>query len=171
MGGTDTFVHLVLDMISSGGTFPFERYPDIKTSDMETLLEGFKFFFKQIINLSISKEGIVSDLTKLNIAEEDQAIIITAIIARWEEIRHQLAKQSVTLNKSYLVDFDWKVHLSMASSSLSIYREPLLLLTLFILNDDKTQKQIIMELTKDDLDTIIRNLEELNSESTKLKFF
>jgi hypothetical protein len=114
---------------------------------------------------------MLSDLNTFGCGEDDAKFVVTAILARKEEIRQKFGNNSVRLNDNYLVDFDWKVHVTLASDTVSQCREPLLLLSLRLgKNDNENFKEVIVELTRDDLDKLIAQLETVNEEVVKLKF-
>lgn len=114
---------------------------------------------------------MLADLSTFGCGDDDSKFVVTAILARKEEIRQKFASNSVRLNDNYLVDFDWKVHVTLASDTVSQCREPLLLLSLRLgKNDNENFKELILELTRDDLDSFISQLETLNEELVKLKF-
>jgi hypothetical protein len=114
---------------------------------------------------------MMADLKSFGCAEDDSKFVVTAIAARKEEIKQKFANDSVKLNDLYLVDFDWKVNVTLASDMVSQCREPLLLLSLTLgKGDDSNFKEVILELTRDELDQFISQLETVNEEVIKLKF-
>uniref|UniRef100_A0A6B2LKP2 COMM domain-containing protein n=1 Tax=Arcella intermedia TaxID=1963864 RepID=A0A6B2LKP2_9EUKA len=163
------FVHDTIDFVMNG-VVPTSKYPDVSESDLTTIFEAFKYFFCQILKLNLSESEIGSDLKTLNVGEEDQTVIISALLARWNQLKQKLSYHSVNYDNAHLVDFDWKLHVSLSSNSISQFREPLLLLNLYITDENLTQKELLVELTKDDLDMLIQHLETVNNEVIKLKF-
>lgn len=114
---------------------------------------------------------MLADLSTFGCGEDDSKFVVTAVLARKEEIKQKFAINSVRLNDIYLVDFDWKVHVTLASDTVSQCREPLLLLSLRLgKNDNENYKELILEMTRDDLDNFIAQLDTVNDEMVKLKF-
>jgi len=68
------------------------------------------------------------------------------------------------------VDFDWKLHLTLSSDTVSQQREPLVILSLFLAHDNETRSTLVLELSKEDLDTFIAQLESVNAELINLKY-
>ena len=97
--------------------------------------------------------------------------LLTAVASRTEEIKQKLGSGVVKLNKTYLVDFDWNVHLALAGDAIAQCKEPLLLLSLDIEQSESgARKRLVLELTKTDLAKLIEQLESVNDEVMKLKF-
>jgi len=168
--GIERFVHDVVNDLIHGG-FDNSPYSAFKPADLQTILESFKIFISQSVSCGLTKEQMLADLASLGCAEDDSKFVVTAVLSRREEIRQKFSNSSVKLNTSYLVDFDWKVHVTLASDTVSQCREPLLLLSLRLgKNDDENFKELILELTRDDLDKLIGQLETVNDEVIKLKF-
>eukprot|EP01126_Amoeba_proteus_P013293 TRINITY_DN1561_c0_g2_i2.p1 TRINITY_DN1561_c0_g2~~TRINITY_DN1561_c0_g2_i2.p1 ORF type:complete len:202 (+),score=39.83 TRINITY_DN1561_c0_g2_i2:177-782(+) len=167
--GIERFVHdTINDLIH--GEYDVTPYTTFKPEDLQTLFEAFKIFTTNFVNFNLSKEQLLADLTTLGCGEEDRRFVASAIFSRKEEIRQKFANNSIKFNKNYLMDFDWKIHVTFASDSVTQCREPLLLVTLKLANFDGDQKNLVVELTRDELDKLIETLEHVNEEVVKLKF-
>ena len=77
--------------------------------------------------------------------------------------------QSSEISTAYLKAFDWKVHLSISSDRAAALNEPLALLQLRVARDSPlVSDDVIIELTRDDLATLIDSLTAANGALAEL---
>ncbi|KAG5308876.1 COMD8 protein, partial [Acromyrmex insinuator] len=92
--------------------------------------------------------------------EQVQQNILTCLKVRREQLTDALLREHYKRKLPTVIDHNWRLKLVMGSSKMASLRESLLQLDLII--EDKGSRRIInLELNKDELDTIINNLEKL----------
>lgn len=76
---------------------------------------------------------------------------------REKEIRSALIAQASSISNAHLVDFDWSLRLILSSGSISQVRQPVVLLKLYLKQADQTkpQQEMVVELTKSDLERVL----------------
>jgi Ni,Fe-hydrogenase I large subunit len=141
----------------------------IDAAELDAIVESYSIFLKQTVNLALTKEQIAADLNQANVASGHLDTVLSVIKARSSEIKKSLTNEVSKIGKAILTDFDWKLHLSLSSDSISSYRQPLLLVNFTITSADTKKKEILLELTKNDLNALIATLEEANEEVKLLK--
>jgi len=85
--GVTQFVHDVLDALAHR-QFDESRYKDISASDWRTLLEGFKFFFCQVISLNLTQDQVLQ-ATKLQLLTVGRLKETYEIVACQMNIKHK----------------------------------------------------------------------------------
>jgi hypothetical protein len=166
--GIEKFIHESINAVTK--TFDFSLYDGVDPSDLEPIVEACKLFIIQIVNLGLTKEQVQEDTETLGTSEDTTNLIWNAISARKPELRRALQNQHSSLNQNFLQDFDWKIHLSLASGHISVQRKPLLLLNLKLNVNEKDQtKSVTLEMTREELDGLISTLEDVNKEVSQLR--
>jgi hypothetical protein len=56
--------------------------------------------------------------------------LVAALYGRLEELKNKFSSDAVKLNSRYLVDFDWKVNLTLSADVIAQCRQPVMLLML-----------------------------------------
>eukprot|EP00029_Vermamoeba_vermiformis_P007865 TRINITY_DN3523_c0_g1_i1.p1 TRINITY_DN3523_c0_g1~~TRINITY_DN3523_c0_g1_i1.p1 ORF type:complete len:202 (+),score=47.34 TRINITY_DN3523_c0_g1_i1:76-681(+) len=164
--GIEQFLHHVVD--SLGAEFNAENYSSIDAAELDAIVEAYKILVKQAVSLSLSGEQIEADLTRAEVSKEFVPVILSVLKARNSEIRKQLVDDSTRISKSYLSDFDWKLNLTMASDKIATTRKAVLLLNLTI-NSDSGKKDVVLELTRSEVEQLIATLNTINDEVKVLK--
>jgi len=91
--------------------------------------------------------------------EQVQQNILTCLKIRREQLTNALLREHYKRKLPTVIDFDWRSKLVMGSSKMASLRESLLQLDL-IVEDEESRRIINLELTKDELDTMINSLEK-----------
>jgi len=68
----------------------------------------------------------------------------------------------------YLADVDWKVNLSLASSTASSLRKPWVQLALYLEETGAARKEVVMELDKAQLDMMIEAVSNLRQATARI---
>ena len=68
----------------------------------------------------------------------------------------------------YLADVDWKVNLSLASSTASSLRKPSVQLALYLDEEGARRKEVVMELDRDQLEMMIKSVAELRAAQDRI---
>lgn len=122
---------------------------------------------------------------------------MAALFGRLEELKTKFSSDAVKLNTRYLVDFDWKVNLTLSADVIAQCRQPVMLLMLkfnqgnwfkfgfdfafaFFFSvtsshflgsgDQSTQEEVVLELSLEELESVIGNLEGVNTFLNKLQY-
>eukprot|EP00456_Euglypha_rotunda_P012233 TRINITY_DN13429_c0_g1_i2.p1 TRINITY_DN13429_c0_g1~~TRINITY_DN13429_c0_g1_i2.p1 ORF type:complete len:218 (-),score=32.71 TRINITY_DN13429_c0_g1_i2:130-783(-) len=150
----DEFLHYVADRLCGR---------DVSSSDfgsgMEQLIDAVEEFLITAVGQDLKTEELVQELKEVVSAEKTVKTLLTVVAARREEITKQLKNKHVSLAPVSLKDFDWSLRMTLSSDKLSTLREPLLLLTLS-LQDSGAGKNINLELSKAELENVLKSLEE-----------
>jgi len=93
---------------------------------------------------------------------------VEAVLARWTDTRKALVNKSSSVSTSQLLDFDWKLHLVSSSDKISTVQEPVLLVNLSLENNGK-KEEVLVELSKEDLDSLLESFSNVNEAIQQLK--
>jgi len=159
------FLHFVINLVSG---LPVPADSVFRAPQVQPLVEAYKLFFSQVVNLNLSKEQIVDDLKKANVNEGVISMCVESITARWAETRKILSNKVASISSSQLLDFDWKLHLISSSDKISTVQEPVLLLNLTVENSGK-KEDVLVELSKEDLDSLLSSFSNVNEAIQQLK--
>lgn len=92
--------------------------------------------------------------------EQVQRNILTCLKVRREHLTNALLMKHYKSKLPTVVDFDWRLKLVMGSSKMASLRESLLQLDL-IVEDTESRRIINVELSKDELETLINTLDAI----------
>eukprot|EP01114_Cavostelium_apophysatum_P021977 TRINITY_DN7816_c0_g1_i2.p1 TRINITY_DN7816_c0_g1~~TRINITY_DN7816_c0_g1_i2.p1 ORF type:complete len:190 (+),score=29.21 TRINITY_DN7816_c0_g1_i2:22-570(+) len=168
------FLHILADDLC--GRKGLASYPAFEEHDGKPFAEAYKTLLKKLVGRSTqtTKEGILEDLKSINntIPEKYRESIVECVSSRREDILPALINSSSHISQAHLQDFDWKLQLIVSSDKISTISEPVLLLDVHI-NESSAQpkKQILLELPKEDLDSLIEKLELINQNVQELKVY
>mmetsp|Transcript_43223 Transcript_43223/g.53091 ORF Transcript_43223/g.53091 Transcript_43223/m.53091 type:complete len:189 (+) Transcript_43223:299-865(+) len=120
------------------------------------------------------KASQLTDINQLNAEFSDKVspsilqCIIKICLYRQNEILNEAKKRSILAGlPNYLNDFDWSLRLIMSSSKLQSTRIPIVMLTLYIKNDNKMD-EINLELNKNELNSFIDSLSNAHNIINKI---
>ncbi|KAL9653136.1 hypothetical protein ABK040_006352 [Willaertia magna] len=133
------------------------------TTVQQILIAMDAFIFK-VMSLDLNKNEILKELQNLQLTNENQLNLITTVIEsrRNELIKSMKEKTTSEISSSYLEDFDWKLNLIVSSDKCSTIREPIALLNFYIKSENNQKvKEILVELTKRDLDNLLLEFDKI----------
>ncbi len=109
-------------------------------------------------------------MQKLELSKDKVSLFVRVLEGRRAELINAAKQNTVSqISASYLQDFDWKVHLVLASDKCSNLREPSLLLNLYIKRENEEKaREVLIELTKDELDQLLVQFDKIQSAAQKL---
>eukprot|EP01090_Pellita_catalonica_P001948 TRINITY_DN1164_c0_g1_i1.p1 TRINITY_DN1164_c0_g1~~TRINITY_DN1164_c0_g1_i1.p1 ORF type:complete len:201 (+),score=45.08 TRINITY_DN1164_c0_g1_i1:23-604(+) len=162
------FLHSILDGVS-GRPKDWKSTLGDKFENIKPLVDGYSIFAIKAVGLEYTGSQIADQLKKYNVNDEDIKIIVECLNVRGKDIRENLIKDASTISKTYLKDFDWKIQIVLADDKISSSRIPILRLSLELVNDDGTTKNLLLELAKEELDSLIDSLATANSGLRKLR--
>jgi len=157
----DEFLHA----IAEGITGRPKKWADIfgeQLGEVQPVIDACTLFFTRLVGNDIKGDAITKEITVSGIPAQHQALTREIVIVHYLPIQKALILQSSTISKAFLKDFDWQVQLIMASDKISNSREPLLRLTLTLVKDDQTTKEVLLELSKTELAELIAALTAAN---------
>eukprot|EP01089_Gocevia_fonbrunei_P012188 TRINITY_DN2807_c0_g1_i1.p1 TRINITY_DN2807_c0_g1~~TRINITY_DN2807_c0_g1_i1.p1 ORF type:complete len:190 (+),score=33.73 TRINITY_DN2807_c0_g1_i1:88-657(+) len=162
------FLNAVVDDIS-GRPLDWQKAFGANYNAVETIIDAYRSYMIRAVGLELQKPEIQKQLKSFGVSDADSVVIIETITVRSSDIREGLIRQASNIGKSNLKDFDWKLQLVMASDKISTSRIPLVRLSLTLANGNGTTKDVVLELSKHDLDRFIHSLLEVNKGLQKLR--
>mmetsp|Transcript_15130 Transcript_15130/g.16831 ORF Transcript_15130/g.16831 Transcript_15130/m.16831 type:complete len:208 (+) Transcript_15130:9-632(+) len=166
--GIERFFHDTLDTFANK-EFDLSRYEQFPPAQINRILEAYKLFFSRAIGLNLPLESIVEDLTAAGVSQDTIKLIATVISARKPEILKALSEDCSSISNAHLQDFDWKLHLCMATDKLSTMREPLLIIKLVVKDVNGKDNPILLELSTSELDDLVSKFDVINEELRKIQ--
>ncbi|KAL0485836.1 COMM domain-containing protein [Acrasis kona] len=135
-------------------------------SDVITVVKAFVL---RVTSRQLTDEQILQELKNLELSSENADILVNVLKSRRDEVNKSMVKTVSQISASYLQDFDWKLHLVVASDKCTNFREPILLLNLYVKkeNQDKAD-EVLVELNKSELDDLLSHFEKIQQVTKKL---
>jgi hypothetical protein len=105
---------------------------------------------------------IKSDLDELGVSDETAGVVVDVVAARRVEVTAHLKEHAATqtVSSAYLADFDWSVRLVMSSDRMASMREPVLLLSLSLGGCGGEKRDMTVELSRSQLDTLLATCDD-----------
>ncbi|PFX27611.1 COMM domain-containing protein 8 [Stylophora pistillata] len=129
-------------------------------------------FVKKSVSHSLSqvvRDKVISEeLDRLSLTPEVKQAVLDCVWPRQEEVRQMLVLNAASISNSYLKDFDWKVKMTMSSDKLASVKEPTVTLD-FDVEERGKDRNISVELSKEELDNLISSLEAANKVVMQLR--
>mmetsp|Transcript_77716 Transcript_77716/g.209488 ORF Transcript_77716/g.209488 Transcript_77716/m.209488 type:complete len:83 (-) Transcript_77716:44-292(-) len=75
---------------------------------------------------------------------------------------------AAAMSEEHLADFDWKLKVVMASSTASSIQKPLLHLVLFLKNVNGETREVLLELDREELETVLNSLSKIREAMQKI---
>ncbi|KAM9963764.1 hypothetical protein ACTFIW_007015 [Dictyostelium discoideum] len=164
------FIHSLIDQIC-GKIISFDRFiNDENQRIIYQLIRVYTLFINKVVGKDLKKEFICEDLKTSNVDNIYITAISDCIISRFQDIKKELTEKLSTISSSSLSDFDWKMNAILSSDRINIVQENVLLLNLTIetnINDKK--EQVLIELSKKELDHILETFDQINEVIQSLK--
>ena len=138
-----------------------------KSATQSTLTHDFQSLLFYVLSHDVRDDQLESLLQENSVQSPE---LFTSVIAsRRTELSKLMKKLSVEqLSSNYLKDFDWKLHLIIASDKCSMIRQPVLILSLQMSKDNTI---LLLEVTKDDLDMVLGEFDKIHNTLQKLVVF
>lgn len=138
--------------------------PKLSLMEIQSILDAIKMFIQHVMSRELSMEQISQELKNLALNSNDLVQLFVRVIeGRRNDLVKTMKKLTVSeLSQAYLHDFDWKLHLVIASDKCSSIREPVLLLNLRV-KKQNINRDILVELTRDDLDKILKDFDKIQT--------
>eukprot|EP01132_Coremiostelium_polycephalum_P000525 gene525-663_t len=156
---TSLFIHNIIDQIC-GKIVSFHHFS--KLQSIEQLIDVYTLFVKNVVGRELKKENIIEDLKTANVNEQYITSISDCIISRFQDIKKELTDKLSKISSSSLSDFDWKMNVILASDRINVVQENVLLLNLTIDNHTQKKEQVMLELTKKELDQLLETFDNIN---------
>ncbi|EFA80662.1 COMM domain-containing protein 8 [Heterostelium album PN500] len=162
-----TLIHSVIDHIC-GRTIPVD-FSIYGLQTIRTLFERLAVFVSRVVGRELKREQIVEDLKTAAVQDDSINTIADAIVSRYQDIKRELTEKLSSISSSSLTDFDWKMNLILSSDKINSVNENVLMLNLTIDHHEEKKEQLLVELSKKDLDQLLSQFEQINSVVQSLK--
>uniref|UniRef100_A0A3B4A8U3 COMM domain-containing protein n=1 Tax=Periophthalmus magnuspinnatus TaxID=409849 RepID=A0A3B4A8U3_9GOBI len=101
-------------------------------------------------------------------SSDEEDILLSVLKARRQELSRALLDKTTSISSAVLSDFDWQLKLALSSDKISSLQTPLLSLSLDV-RENGALRPVTMEMTRDELNTLISSLEAANKVVLQLK--
>lgn len=95
-------------------------------------------------------------------------VLLSVIKARRHELCRALRDKTTSISSAVLTDFDWQLKLALSSDKISSLQTPLLSLSLDV-REKGALRPVTIEMTREELNTLINSLEAANKVMLQLK--
>ncbi|XP_072313289.1 COMM domain-containing protein 8 [Eucyclogobius newberryi] len=95
-------------------------------------------------------------------------VLLSVLKARRQELSRALLDKTTSISSAVLTDFDWQLKLALSSDKISSLQTPLLSLSLDV-REKGVLRPVTMEMTREELNTLITSLEAANKVVLQLK--
>ncbi|KAJ7382184.1 COMM domain [Desmophyllum pertusum] len=165
----EKITHELLDCICTGKSLRYQSYGKIWTIEEWNLLQqaGMETL-KGFTARGLDKEQISKELDRFSLSSEVKQAVLDCLWPRQEEVRQSLVLKTAAITNSYLKDFDWKVKMTMSSDKLASIKEPTVTVD-FDIDESGKDRNVSVELRKEELDNLISSLEAANKVVMQLK--
>ncbi|KAJ8281404.1 hypothetical protein GJAV_G00067300 [Gymnothorax javanicus] len=161
------FLHRVVDSVCGRDAPRLRDYGKVwSLPEWTELLDGLSLFFRVAVGRKCSEEELQESLADLGSAHREA--VLACLKGREAEIRHALVERTNDVSSAQLQDFDWQIKLALSSDKLSSLQMPLLSLTLDV-KQGGVMKPVSLELSREELNALINNLEAANKVVLQLK--
>eukprot|EP01027_Heterolobosea_sp_BB2_P000518 GEZU01000743.1.p1 GENE.GEZU01000743.1~~GEZU01000743.1.p1 ORF type:complete len:205 (-),score=47.07 GEZU01000743.1:22-636(-) len=148
----EQFLHTVVDELCGRPS----NKPASSYANAHEIIAAAKALMRQAVATNLDEGKLVADLEALAVPASGIPVVLSVLEVRRSDIRRALMEATVALSQSHLKDFDWKLQLILSSDKVSIMRQPLLLLNLYIYDTKQANtREVLIELTKADLDNLL----------------
>lgn len=152
----EKLLHCIIDCLYGQRPPLFCDYSEIwSLSEWWDINNSLKKFFCNAVKYVENKEQVLKTLSHLPLYKE---VIFTCLNLRKNDIEKALIEKTNSICDNYLIDFDWKLKVILASDSLYNVREPCMELAIEFATDEK-KKHLCVEMSKEELKNFIDILE------------
>ncbi|XP_041810042.1 COMM domain-containing protein 8 [Chelmon rostratus] len=130
------------------------------------LLNSLTALFRLVVGNNSSDEVVLAGLS--GVGNSHAEAVLSVLRARREEIRRALLERTNSISSAMLQDFDWQLKLALSSDKISALHTPLLALSLD-LRENGALQSVTMEMSREELNTLISSLEAANKVVLQLK--
>ncbi|XP_062852097.1 COMM domain-containing protein 8 [Trichomycterus rosablanca] len=130
------------------------------------LMNSLSQFFRVAVGRKFSDQEVLNLLGDLDSAWSQ--VVLQCVHARQEEIRQALVDRTNCISSTQLTDFNWQLKLALSSDKMSSLNIPLLNLSLDV-KENGLQRAVNIEMTKEELHTLITALEAANKVVLQMK--
>ncbi|KAL9972546.1 hypothetical protein ACROYT_G018874 [Oculina patagonica] len=165
----EKITHELLDCICTGKNLRYQSFGKIwTTEEWKFLQQAGKETLKGFTARGLNKEQISKELDRFSLSAEVKQAVLDSVWPRQEEVRQSLVLSTAAITNSYLKDFDWKVKMTMSSDKLASIKEPVVAVDFDVVESGK-DRNVSVELTKEELNNLISSLEAANKVVMQLR--
>ncbi|KAF2069130.1 hypothetical protein CYY_009546 [Polysphondylium violaceum] len=171
---TSHFIHTIIDQIC-GRLASFDSFVDESKQNHERLIRQlvyvYTIFINKVVGRDLKKEYIIEDLNTAKVPEDYTNTISDCILSRFQDIKRELTEKLSSISSSSLTDFDWKMNAILSSDRINVVSENVLLLNLTIdtHNENEKKKQVLVEMTKKEMDHLLEIFDQINDAIQAIK--
>lgn len=160
-------LHKIIDGFCGRAYPAHQDYHSVwNSAEWKHVLEDVTTFFKAVVGKNFSEEETLQQLNQLNSCHQEA--VLKCLKSRRNEIKQALLGEIVDISCAQLQDFDWQLKLALSSDKIATLQMPLLNLHLDVKEDDKV-KPYTVEMSKEELQSLISSLEAANKVVLQLK--
>ncbi|XP_069579579.1 COMM domain-containing protein 8 [Brachyistius frenatus] len=130
------------------------------------LIRSLKDMFRWAVGTDSSDQEVLALLSDVGSSRAD--VVLGVLRSRQEEVRLSLLDSTYSMSSATLQDFEWQLKLALSSDKISSLHTPLLSLSLDVRENGALQP-VTMEMSRDELSTLITSLEAANKVVLQLK--
>ncbi|GAM21102.1 hypothetical protein SAMD00019534_042770 [Acytostelium subglobosum LB1] len=162
-------VHLAIDKICGKTIVDAVKSIQLDQQLITLIIDVLQLFVSKVVGRDLKREHIIEDLKTARVQEAHANIVADCIQARYQDIKRELTEQLTSISSSSLTDFDWKMNLILSSDKINSVQESVLMLNLSVDHHTDKKEQLLVELTKKDLDQLLSTFDQINSVVQSLK--
>ncbi|XP_021018243.1 COMM domain-containing protein 8 [Mus caroli] len=160
-------LHKIIDGFCGRAYPAHQDYHSVwNSAEWKHVLEDVTTFFKAVVGKNFSEEETLQQLNQLNSCHQEA--VLKCLKSRRNEIKQALLGEIVDISCAQLQDFDWQLKLALSSDKIATLQMPLLNLHLDVKEDGKV-KPYSVEMSKEELQSLISSLEAANKVVLQLK--
>lgn len=165
------FFHRVLDDVCGRGTGELEAYGT--SAQLQRTVAAWRAFLTNAVGHDLAEAQLREDLAAAAVPDDLVPAAVAAVEARRAETVAALVRHAATISPQYLRDFDWSTRLVLSSDKISGIREARLVLHLQLdsgaPHDRQGDRTVQLELTADELDSLLDQFALIEREMNSLK--
>ncbi|XP_015912365.2 COMM domain-containing protein 8 [Parasteatoda tepidariorum] len=149
----EKLVHHLIDLFCGQETLIYEEF-----SSVWSLMEWWDLINESRLFIQACYNASDENLNSSSLSEEFKKVINDCLAVRKSDVRSSLLTKTHGISSSFLVDFDWKLKLTIASDKIAQINEPRLLLDLDFLGN--TNRCLHLDLSQEELRNLIDSMEK-----------
>eukprot|EP00009_Paramoeba_aestuarina_P004110 CAMPEP_0201521024 /NCGR_PEP_ID=MMETSP0161_2-20130828/13841_1 /ASSEMBLY_ACC=CAM_ASM_000251 /TAXON_ID=180227 /ORGANISM="Neoparamoeba aestuarina, Strain SoJaBio B1-5/56/2" /LENGTH=200 /DNA_ID=CAMNT_0047919579 /DNA_START=58 /DNA_END=660 /DNA_ORIENTATION=+ len=135
-------------------------------AELKDLMDISSFIFEQAAYVQLSLAQLKEQLTKANIADQQNLAFLRAWESHGRDLINSLKNKSVVPQK--LTDSHWRLHLQTGQTSLARVKAPTAIFQFDLTDDAGKNDSFVCEFTRDDLYSFFADLEKVQDQLDQL---
>uniref|UniRef100_A0A7S4NNP9 COMM domain-containing protein n=1 Tax=Guillardia theta TaxID=55529 RepID=A0A7S4NNP9_GUITH len=134
------------------------RRDEVAVNGELAAVEAYGMFVRRAMQTGNPEKEIVALLKDAGVQDSRAQAASSAFSKRLPELRKACILQSSQLSGKYLVDFDWRLNLSLESNCFSGLRIPHLQVILFLSDGAGQLEEVVMELDETEFELLLSSI-------------